>query len=84
MKRMPIKDQQIVEINGWRTNWKNPNEYPIPETTTPEMWAWEFVRRNESYQKDFAKYNGLEKIIANDEQLRGRLSFLVSIVIIQN
>jgi hypothetical protein len=30
-----------------------PAEYRDPKTTKPEMWAWEFLRRNPNYRKDW-------------------------------
>ena len=39
--------------NDWRPDWKNEQKYPNPRNTSPEEWAWEFVRRNHEYQKDY-------------------------------
>lgn len=39
--------------NSWQSNWKS-QSYPSPETTSLKQWAWEFLRRNEDYQKDYA------------------------------
>lgn len=39
----------------WQPNWRDKGQYPAPKTTTPTEWAWEFLRRNQEYQKD---YNG--------------------------
>ncbi|MFH0725331.1 MAG: DUF6499 domain-containing protein [Pseudomonadota bacterium] len=32
---------------------KNPDEYNFPEKSNFLGWAWEFLRRNEEYQKDW-------------------------------
>ena len=34
-------------------NWKDPSAYPDPKKTDIEQWAWEFLRRNPEYQKDY-------------------------------
>ncbi|WP_130470513.1 transcriptional regulator domain-containing protein [Candidatus Magnetaquicoccus inordinatus] len=39
----------------WLPNWKNPSEYPDVDTTSIEQWAWEFLRRNKNYQKNFLR-----------------------------
>ena len=40
-------------------NWKNPSEYPNPKNANGSRWAWEFLRRNPQYQKDYEKYKNL-------------------------
>jgi len=44
---------------GWRPNWKNPDEYPDPTKTSDIQWAWEFLRRNKDYQKDYQNRNDI-------------------------
>lgn len=39
--------------NQWLPDWKDETAYPDPETTSLQQWAWEFLRRNPEYQKDF-------------------------------
>ena len=36
-------------------DWQNPAEgdYPDPKKATPQEWAWQFLRRNEEYQKNY-------------------------------
>jgi hypothetical protein len=34
-------------------DWRNPDEYPLPEGLEPWEWAWQFLRRNPDYQADF-------------------------------
>lgn len=36
-------------------NWRNPAEYPDPEQSPPERWAWEFLRRNSEYLADYRR-----------------------------
>lgn len=38
--------------NNWLPNWKREEEYPNNDASAKE-WAWEFLRRNENYQKDY-------------------------------
>lgn len=35
-------------------NWKNPDDYRFTERLSRELWAWEFLRRNPDYQRDWA------------------------------
>ena len=40
--------------NNWRPDWRKPAEYDhLNEKTASEVYAWEFLRRNLIYQKDF-------------------------------
>lgn len=39
---------------GWRPDWKDPDLYPDPKTTSGDQWAWEFLRRSEKYISDCA------------------------------
>jgi hypothetical protein len=34
-------------------NWTNKKEYPNSKPTPSHQWAWEFLRRNSEYQKDW-------------------------------
>jgi hypothetical protein len=34
-------------------NWKNENDYAYTTSLTPAGWAFEFLRRNKEYQKDY-------------------------------
>jgi hypothetical protein len=34
-------------------DWKNEEDYDYTEKHTPELWAWEFLRRNPDYRKDW-------------------------------
>ena len=34
----------------WRPDWRDPEQYPDHEKTSPKQWAWEFLRRNLGYQ----------------------------------
>lgn len=43
-------------IQKKRPDWKNIKEYDYLKDASHEQFAWEFLRRNESYQKDYKKY----------------------------
>lgn len=42
-------------------NWTDPSAYPDPEKTDGGQWAWEFIRRNPKYQKDYKILKGVKK-----------------------
>lgn len=44
----------------WLPNWRDKDAYPSPQNTPMKKWAWEFLRRNKSYQKDF--FNMIERL----------------------
>lgn len=50
-------------------DWKKESDYPSEDNTLPEEWAWEFIRRNEKYQKDFKYAHKLIKPIKKKQQL---------------
>jgi hypothetical protein len=37
----------------WLPNWRDETEYPVLGGTSKEQYAWEFLRRNPSYQIDY-------------------------------
>ena len=37
-------------------DWTNPDDYAFLDNATPEVWAWEFLRRNPEYKKDWENY----------------------------
>jgi hypothetical protein len=44
-------------IQGFEVpNWKDEAAYPITKDTKPTRWAWEFLRRNKSYQADWQTF----------------------------
>ena len=47
----------------WLPDWRDASAYSHldPETTTGAQWAWEFLRRNENYQKDYAQWAKVPK-----------------------
>ena len=48
--------------NTWPPDWKNADHYKhVNEYTPSDICAWEFLRRNPEYQKDFAKYKKTRK-----------------------
>lgn len=45
-----------INIQDWLPNWKDANQYPsIDERTDFSRIAWEFLRRNPIYQKDYQR-----------------------------
>jgi hypothetical protein len=44
-------------------DWRNAAEYPSPRTLPNYRWAWEFLRRNPDYRKDWADV--LARYLAN-------------------
>ncbi|MBL8500809.1 MAG: hypothetical protein JNL77_09555 [Nitrosomonas sp.] len=48
--------------NNWRPDWRKAEEYDyLTEKTSSEAYAWEFLRRNLIYQKDFELNKDLVK-----------------------
>lgn len=45
-------------------DWTQPENYQFTQSLSPEEWAWEFLRRNKAYQKEWqdfmATWNALE------------------------
>jgi hypothetical protein len=39
----------------WLPDWRDPSSYPDPKNTSRTQWAWEFLRRNRSYQAEWKK-----------------------------
>jgi hypothetical protein len=37
-------------------NWKNPNHYQFTHKLTAKQWAWEFLRRNPEYQREWHQF----------------------------
>lgn len=46
---------EAKSILDWLPDWRDVSQYPVPDTTEPRQWAWEFLRRNAEYQNDFEK-----------------------------
>jgi hypothetical protein len=47
-----------MDIPQWLPDWRKEEDYPDPGKTEPAHWAWEFLRRNPDYQKDFQDHCG--------------------------
>jgi hypothetical protein len=43
-----------------RPNWKEPDLYPDPDSTTPFEWAQQFILRNENFTKEPCKFGALD------------------------
>lgn len=48
-------------------DWRNPDDYPDPSSTSLLQWAWEFFRRNPDYHRDYAEF----KALARETQITG-------------
>jgi Family of unknown function (DUF6499) len=48
--------QTLAEDVEVRLDWENPQLYPDAQSTDSAMWAWEFLRRNRHYVRDFATF----------------------------
>ena len=60
--------QTLAENVEVRLDWKNPQPYPDAQSTDSAMWAWEFLRRNRHYVRDFDTF--VEK---NDQEAHDKL-----------
>jgi hypothetical protein len=47
-----------------KVDWRNPENYKYTEKLTPDLWAWQFLRRNLKYQAEWKKVN--EKCMKNE------------------
>lgn len=61
--------QTLAENVEVRLDWKNPQPYPDAQSTDSAMWAWEFLRRNRHYVRDFHTF--VEK---NDQEVHDKLA----------
>ena len=61
--------QTLAENVEVRLDWKNPQPYPDAQSTDSAMWAWEFLRRNRHYVRDFDTF--VEK---NDQEVHDKLA----------
>ncbi len=43
-------------------DWTNPEDYAFLDHAKPEVWAWEFLRRNHDYREDWKKYGGKQDV----------------------
>jgi hypothetical protein len=41
------------EVPGWRPDWTDAGAYRFTESLSVAQWAWEFLRRNPAYQRDW-------------------------------
>ena len=44
-----------TDLPDWLPDGQDVDQYPDPEQATAEQWAWEYLRRNSDYQKDYKK-----------------------------
>ena len=58
-------------IPPWLPDWRDESQYPDPVDTSPQEWAWEYLRRNQEYQKKYQELATLlDKLLAIDTDLR--------------
>jgi hypothetical protein len=61
--------KQFSDLNSeWRPDWKDSYQYPNPKNTSRAQWAWEFLRRNPDYRKDYLERVIFEKKPINPEE----------------
>jgi len=56
---------------GIKRDWRNPKDYEFTKLLTSEGWAWEFLRRNPEYIKEWEK--ALEKQKIDNENHKNEL-----------
>lgn len=56
-------------------DWRSSTDYPAPgPETLLARWHWEFLRRNQGYQRDFERFNSLSPHDAEQNRERTRLA----------
>jgi Family of unknown function (DUF6499) len=50
---LPRKPGETGKRNMNKQGWRTGLGYPDPETASTVQWAWEFLRRNQEYRKDY-------------------------------
>lgn len=61
-----------------RADWQKPEAYPDPDMDNSDLWAWEFLRRNQSYAEDIERLTHLNPHDREALRLRWEVSRLVS------
>lgn len=65
-------------------DWTKPEDYSFLNDASPEVWAWEFLRRNEAYRKDWLERDAMKDTYhydppkldnLNDQQWRKRMMY---------
>lgn len=49
----------VKDVPSWLPDWRDPTQYPTANELSYLKWAWEFLRRNPDYQKDFELFKEL-------------------------
>lgn len=52
-----------------RPDWRNPDDYPSPDNTNMDMWAWEFMRRNHDFLRDCEAVLGEHETMYRENRL---------------
>lgn len=53
---MTKKQIETDEIPSWFPDWKDSGSYNLPSLSNLPLWAWEFLRRNLDYQRDWQEH----------------------------
>jgi Family of unknown function (DUF6499) len=59
-------------------DWRNPFQYPNPQTATMDSFAWEFLRRNSTYQAEFRRRCEIVMVLASDSSAASELHELLT------
>lgn len=57
-----MKEHRGPKAPNWLPDWQDLSRYPDPKTSPMRRWAWEFLRRNEEYQRDAGPILALDKM----------------------
>ena len=63
---------------GVNRDWRNPKDYEFTKSLNSDGWAWEFLRRNPDYIKDWVKAQEKDKI----DRQKYKAEFLPKIITI--
>lgn len=53
MARSKHQPQKVFIVPDWLPDWRDAKLYPKPKEISLKQWAWEFLRRNPEYQKQW-------------------------------
>lgn len=73
---------------GRKRDWKNPQDYEFIKELNPDHLAWEFLRRNPDYKKDWARelpiFLKREKAYRTDPKYKKNPSYMQPIISIDD
>ncbi len=56
-------------------DWQNPASYQALDTENASIWAWQFLRRNLDYQRDFTAFMHTWNVLEQDYGTVGKRDF---------